>query len=196
MRNQTIASAKSDLVREEPGAASSQNRARTVMKGMMRRARGLGKIAKLRRLAKDILKFLALPLLALVTNVFWETIGFGAESILTALNLQLWVVLVVLSLPVPIVKVVKEVRRTRRLRKLTKHVEPRLTLGELRELRLCRGSGRSALKARHWGKDRCQHCFRTPELIDNRIKDHIIARAYIGVMPVECDPRLIAIQNR
>ncbi len=181
---------------DEPEAEDSQDGVRPAMQVIMVPGSGLGKVAKVGRLAMDMMKLLALPILALATNFFLETIGLGVESVLAALNLSLGVVLLVLSLPTPIVQMAKEVKRIRRLRSLTDDVEPRLTLGELRELRMCRGSGRSARKARHWKDERCQHCLTSPDLVDKRIGDHLIPRAYIGVMPVECDPRLVAIWNR
>ncbi len=196
MRSQTVERIILRQGRDKPEAEDVQGGVRSAMQMIMVPGSGLGEVAKIRRLAMDVMKLLALPILALVTNFFLETIGFGVESVLTTLNLSLGVVLLVLSLPTPIVRVVKEVKRVRRLRWLTNDVEPRLSLGELRKLKMCQGSGRSALKARHWKDGRCQHCFASPDLVDKRIEDHLIPQAYIGVMPVECDPRLIAIWNR
>ena len=196
MRSQTVERIKLRQGKDEPEVEDSQDWVRPAVQMMIVAAPGLGKLAKLRRLAMDVMKLLALPVLALVTNFFWGTIGIGVESVLAPLNLRPGIVLFLLSLPVSIVQVVKEVKRIRRLMSITTDVEPRLTLGELRELRLCQGSGRSALKARHWKDDRCQHCYLSLDLVDNRIGDHLITRVYINFRPVECDPRLFAIWNR
>ena len=181
---------------DEPGDEDSKDLIRPTMLMMVFPGRGQSKIARIGRIVRDIAKLLALPILALVINIFWETIGLGIERILSALDVQVGIVLIILSLPTPIVQVIKEVRRIRRLSRLTSHVDPRLTLGELRELKMCPGSGRSSLKTRHWKEGKCQHCLATPDLADNRIKDHLVPLVYIDFEPVECDPRLISIWSR
>lgn len=182
--------------RDEPGEDDPQDAIRPMMPMIIFPGQGRSKIARLGGTVSDIAKLLALPILALILNIFWETIGLGIEWVLATLGLQVGIVLIVLSLPTPTVHVIREVRRIQRLRRLTSNVNPKLTLGELRELKMCRGSGRSALKMKHWKEDECQHCLATPDLVGDRIGDHLVPLVHIDLVPVECDPRLVAIWHR
>ena len=182
--------------RDEPGEDHSQDTIRPIMPMIIFPGRGRSKIAKFGGIVRDVTKLLALPILALMVNIFWETISFGIEWLLDDLGLQVGIVLIILSLPTPTVQVIKEVRRIRRLRHLTNTVDPKLTLEELRKLKMCPGSRRSALKMQHWKEDKCQHCLATPDLVDNRIGDHLVPLVYIDFVPVDCDPRLVSIRHR
>ena len=158
--------------------------------------RELSKIAKFFGVVRVTVRFLAVPIVVFLVDLFWETIDLVIEWILTALGLQLGLIVVIVSLPPSLILLAREVRRIRRLRGCTSTVDPPLTLEELRKLKLCPGSGRSAMNGRHWKDGVCQHCWEAVEISDRRIADHLLGSFSIGFEPVECDPRLFSAVRR
>lgn len=155
-----------------------------------------GRFSRFRTKVMVAARFLAMPILTLIVGSIWLTIELGMAFALGVLGIRLGLVGVLRLVLSVSVKVLNDIRRVRRLRKCTETTSFKLSLTELRKLKLCSGSGRSALNRRHWREGQCQHCLETIGSVNDRVVDHILASVYLGCAPVECDPRLATIMRR
>ena len=154
-----------------------------------------GRLARIWTKVRVGIRFLVLPILAFIMGLFWETIDWAIGLASGALGIQVFILLFK-----PFVRVsagvVNEVQRIKRLRACTNTTSDELPLNDLRKWKLCPGSGRSASSEQDWQEGQCQHCLEAIDSSNGRIVDHLLPQVYVGLMPVECDPRLVPILRR